>query len=104
MRLSARPPPGSVRQKFSAGSPPSPLLLRPPIRFMATASTSWASGERAPRHGRGHEAREDGLDRLHLLAGDGLPEAELQEIAQDDRVAAAHELGVFAVGEPAARP
>ena len=30
-------------------SPPSPLFDMPPIRFIAIASVSWASGESAPR-------------------------------------------------------
>ena len=32
----------------SGSSPPSPVLERPPSRFIATASTSWASGEIEP--------------------------------------------------------
>ena len=50
-RVAERPSPStSVRGRKRAGSsPPSPLLLLPPIRFMAIASTSWASRERAPR-------------------------------------------------------
>ncbi len=34
--------------KRSGSSPPSPVLDRPPIRFMAMASVSWASAEMEP--------------------------------------------------------
>ena len=44
-------PPSPTRSSGTAragSSPPSPELDLPPIRFMAMASTSWASGDRAP--------------------------------------------------------
>ena len=38
----------TCKPKRSSASPPSPVLLLPPMRFMATAMHSWASSERAP--------------------------------------------------------
>ena len=40
--------PSTVAWKRSLSSPPSPVLLRAPSLFMASASASWASLERAP--------------------------------------------------------
>ena len=37
-----------VRREPAGSSPPSPVLDRPPIRFMAMASVSWASAEIDP--------------------------------------------------------
>ena len=48
MRLCGRSPPGSTVENISGASPPSPLLLRAPTRFMATARVCCASGLSAP--------------------------------------------------------
>src|SRR5579863_2143270 len=47
MALRRRSPLGSGRYR-SASSPPSPVLERPPRRFMAMASVSWASADIEP--------------------------------------------------------
>ena len=53
-------------------SPPSPVLLLPPMRFMAMARVSWASRrDRAERHGAGAEAFDDLLGGLDFFDGDG---------------------------------
>ncbi len=48
MALRRRSPLGSGVNR-SGSSPPSPVLERPPIRFMAMASVSWASAEIDPK-------------------------------------------------------
>ena len=47
MALRRRSPLASFAKR-SGSSPPSPVLDRPPIRFMAMASVSWASAEIEP--------------------------------------------------------
>ena len=52
----------------AGSSPPSPVLLLPPSRFMAMASVSCASADdRAVRHRAGRKPLDDRLDRLDLL-------------------------------------
>src|SRR5205085_4464978 len=41
--------PFGIGLKRSGSSPPSPVLLLPPRRFIATASVSWASAEIEPK-------------------------------------------------------
>ena len=47
MALRRRSPLGSATNR-SGSSPPSPVLERPPMRFMAMARVSWASAEMEP--------------------------------------------------------
>ena len=72
LTLLRRSSPLGVGLMFRPGSsPPSPVLLRPPIRFMAMARVSWASPliepyDMAPVANR----LDDRLDRLDLLDRD----------------------------------
>ena len=59
--------------KRRGSSPPSPVFERPPRRFIAIASVSWASRrDRAERHRAGREAPDDLLRRLDLVERDRL--------------------------------
>ena len=86
---------GSYR---AGSSPPSPVLLLPPIRFMAMASASCASWlmepyDMAPVLKRARIASR----RLDLLERDGLRErAEVHQAAERDRVLplVVHEIAV----------
>src|SRR3989344_4657256 len=98
-------PLSSLRQR-AASSPPSPVLLLPPMRFMATASVAWASVEMEPNDMAPVAKRltislagSDSLNERNRLGGVDL---ELEQAAQRHVALAlvVDQLGVFLVGVP----
>ena len=82
------------------GSPPSPLLLRAPMRFIAMAIVCCASGDSEPsdiaalmKRGRMASTGSTSIERNRVA------ELELHEVTQRERGARVHEIGVRAIVE-----
>ena len=76
------------RLKRTGSSPPSPVLLLPPMRFMAMASVSCASArDRAIRHRSGRKPLDDLLRRLDFVERHRrLGRFEFQQAAQREQL------------------